>query len=260
MSPADLAAQALRVSPSHIRSVEPIKHGLTNASWLVRTLEDAVVVRVSNAHAEHLRIDRRSELAVLRAVAAAGIGAPVLYAHADGAVLVTRFAGPQWTAMHVTAPGNLQRLAARLAQLHELAAPPEARRLDLQQTVAGYQHTLDTFGVHESLRTTALAQRAEQSARRLTQDAPRLCHNDVHHLNIVEDAQLTLIDWEYAGLGPALFDLASLCVYEQLDAPCRRELLAYYGEAGGKVIGAALDEACWLFEYVRDLWTAVRGL
>ena len=49
------------------------------------------------------------------------------------------------------------------------------------------------------------------------------CHNDVHHLNVVGGDELRLIDWEYAGAGEPLFDLASVCVYHGYDRT-RREL------------------------------------
>jgi thiamine kinase-like enzyme len=81
----------------------------------------------------------------------------------------------------------------------------------------------------------------------------------VHHLNIIDGGALRLIDWEYAGLGEPLFDLASVCVYHRYSAPQRDALLAAYA-SGAAMSGSNFEAALWLFEYVRDLWTAVRAL
>ena len=90
MSPALVGAAALGVEPESVVDVEPIKHGLTNESWLVRTRTDAVIVRSSNPAANELRIDRASESVVLEVVAAAGIGPPVLLNDPQRNLLVTR--------------------------------------------------------------------------------------------------------------------------------------------------------------------------
>ena len=89
---------------------------------------------------------------------------------------------------------------------------------------------------------------------------PCLCHNDVHHLNVVGRGEPMLIDWEYAGSGDPAFDLASVCVYHRYGPAQRSLLLDAYGAAGRGVDAERLERACWIFEYVRDLWTAVRGL
>jgi len=87
---------------------------------------------------------------------------------------------------------------------------------------------------------------------------PRLCHNDVHYLNVVDAEPLRLIDWEYAGLGEPLFDLASVCVYHDYSTEERDRLLSAYLQAPPDSHRDRLAKCCWLFEYVRDLWSAVR--
>ena len=54
--PAQVAAIALDLGTGAIRAIEPIKHGLTNRSWLVTTAGDRFVVRISDASAEELQI------------------------------------------------------------------------------------------------------------------------------------------------------------------------------------------------------------
>jgi len=85
-----------------------------------------------------------------------------------------------------------------------------------------------------------------------------LCHNDVHHLNVVGGENLRLIDWEYAGVGEPLFDLASACVYHRYGRSQRERLLSTYGAPSDTISWQRLELACWLFDYIRDLWMAVR--
>jgi hypothetical protein len=65
-APAQVAAIALDLGTGAVRDIEPIKHGLTNRSWLVTTDGDRVVVRISDASAEELQIDRNSDLECVR--------------------------------------------------------------------------------------------------------------------------------------------------------------------------------------------------
>jgi thiamine kinase-like enzyme len=130
------------------------------------------------------------------------------------------------------------------------------REVDLRKTFEGYVATLTAHGAGGELVSATLQRRAAELVTLLRRNAhPALCHNDVHHLNIVDGAGLRMIDWEYAGLGEPLFDLASVCVYHRYARAERAALLAAYAGA----LDARLDAALWLFEYIRDLWLAVRA-
>ncbi|MGH8174669.1 MAG: phosphotransferase [Steroidobacter sp.] len=260
MSPAEAAASALKISRDDVVAVESIKHGLTNESWLVRTRAAVVVVRMGAANESALRIDRASETRVLAAVAAAGIGAPVLQCDPARHLLVTRYLGPPWSQQDAQSVINIRRLADVLRRLHRIDTPPGVRTVDLGATVAGYLGTLDLHGASSNLTGPTLRTRARIAAESLRRDsAPCLCHNDVHHLNVVDGGELRLIDWEYAGTGEPLFDLASVCVYHRYDRAQRELLLSEYSR-GAPASATRLELALWLFEYIRDLWTAVRSL
>jgi thiamine kinase len=109
------------------------------------------------------------------------------------------------------------------------------------------------------LNNEATRTRGEHAALALKQRSQEcLCHNDVHHLNIIDNGGLRLIDWEYSGIGEGMFDLASVCVYHCFDKSQRDVLLSSYLQATDPVATQRLDLACWLFEYVRELWMGVR--
>ena len=86
-----------------------------------------------------------------------------------------------------------------------------------------------------------------------------LCHNDLHHLNILDDGErLWLVDWEYGGCGDPLFDLASfLCQHESTHEERQVLLGAYAGDAGISI--DLVDAACRAFDYVQWLWYRLRG-
>lgn len=259
---AQVAAVALDLRVGAIRDIEPIKHGLTNRSWLVQTEGDRCVVRLSDiGAAQELQIDRNSEAAVLQLVARTGIGPEVLRCDPERGILVTRYLGPTWSAQDAQSGDNIERIAALLRRLHALDAPANVRAVDLASTVHGYIRTLDERGIHSGLALPALRECADKTAMELRKGSTScLCHNDVHHLNMVDGESLRLIDWEYAGIGEPLFDLASVCVYHRYRKPQRERLLTAYAAAApsAAVSWQRLELACWLFDYIRDLWMAVR--
>ena len=102
-----------------------------------------------------------------------------------------------------------------------------------------YARTGDA-GSHSGLASPALRDCADETAAQLRKGStPCLCHNDVHHLNIVGSAPVRLIDWEYAGVGEPLFDLASVCVYHRYRKPQRERLLTAYAAPSKRSAGSA---------------------
>jgi thiamine kinase-like enzyme len=83
-----------------------------------------------------------------------------------------------------------------------------------------------------------------------------LCHHDIHAQNIVTDRadRLWLVDWEYAGSGDPVFDLASCASQLELSAASTGLLCDEYIRAGGTVELDRLELARWTFDYVQWLW------
>jgi thiamine kinase len=261
MSPAEVAAHALGVMPSAVDTVEAIKHGLTNESWRVRAGEHAVIVRLSRADERALQIDRLSEAAILTAVAQAQIGAEVLLCDPSQHVLVTRDLGATWNERDPHERSHSIRLAAVVRHLHEIPAPEGTRKVDLIEAMRGYLRTLDEHGRKPAVSMPQLRARGEEVGQTLAANAqPCLCHNDIHHLNIVGGVEPRLIDWEYAGIGERMFDLASICVYHGFSREQRADLLRAYAVNPLYAQWNRLELACWLFEYIRELWMEVRAL
>ncbi len=259
LDPVKIAARVLQLPVAAVTASSRIKGGLTNESWLVQVGGQQVVVRLSTADERALRIDRNSELRVLEAVERAGIGAPVLFSDPQERVLVTRYIpGRTWAREDTLLPGNIRQLAMLLRRLHALAIPEGVAQTDLSGILEGYWSTLDARGLpgpegpwnRDGLR---------ELASTLSDGAARcLCHNDVHHLNLVDTGRLWLLDWEYAGVGDPYFDLASICCYHAYPEAERRLLLHHYTGRESDASYSRLELACSLFESIRQLWEIVR--
>lgn len=229
--------------------------GLTSSLWLVEADDRKLVLRLDTPHTRTLGLDRRTELAVLRTAAAAGIAPEIVHADPDAGVLVYTFLrGRSWTAGDLASRANLEALAALLSQVHAL--PRSGIPFDALGAAERY---LELLQGHEALRE--FARRCRDVVAQVPAPAqPVCCHNDVVAGNIVATPALKLIDWEYAADNDAYFDLACLAAYHDLDERQAEALLgAYAGAAAGEARERfALQRR--LFDPLQWLWLAVRQI
>jgi thiamine kinase len=144
-------------------------------------------------------------------------------------------------------------VAQALRQLHALAPVHDLRQVSFERQAAQLQAALPEATGAPVLHATAPGVFAALGAT----VRPRvLCHHDVHGGNMVIDParRLWLVDWEYAGLGDPVFDLASFASQHALTLAESRLLHASYVQAGGEVTWPRLLLAGWAFDYVQWLW------
>ena len=245
-----------------IRSVERIEHGLTNENWIARGPRESVVVRLNSPKADELGIERHHEAKVLEIATQAGVGPRVLKYDFDEDALITELLpGSPWSIEYARSHTGIARLAELMREVHALPIYDGIKRVDALAVVERYWATLERAG------QLALAGSSEQRATarilglRLREEVrPRLCHNDVHHLNLMDDGRVRLLDWEYAGLGDPYFDLAGICCYHEYDEEQCEALLKHYLGRSDVKGSVRLKAACWMFNYIRALWGAVRNL
>jgi thiamine kinase-like enzyme len=173
-------------------------------------------------------------------------------------LLVTRWIDARLDAPDFTASPALEQVGDAMARLHSLRVPAH-----LRQVRFGEQARLLEAGLPASvLRADFTAAATTAFARLDSEPGLALCHHDMHSQNIIIDAghRLWLVDWEYAGLGAPIFDLASFTCQADLSPMATRALCSAYVRAGGTVEQERLALACWAFDYVQWLWyQSLRG-
>lgn len=193
-------------------TAEPLPGGITNHNYLVRDAGQLYVARLC-VDKTLLGIDRRNEVVCHRAAHACGI-APELVHQEDG-VLVSQFvAGRTLTPEGVRDLGFIPRLVDVLRRLHDSWDRLQGEMLYFSpfQTARTYARTAAGLNARLPSDIDDLLDDAAGLSRRLGPFVPVLCHNDLLASNILDAGdRIWLVDWEYAGMGHPLFDLAGVC-------------------------------------------------
>jgi thiamine kinase-like enzyme len=233
--------------------------GITNRNFRV-TLGDAeYVVRRPGKDTALLGIDRDAERLANEAAARLGIAPAVAVALDD--CLVTSFVS--CTAL---GPGELadgvEELARALRAFHDCGVQLPSR-FHVPQLLDDYAAIVHARGgalpgeYDEVVRAAALICDALASADL------RPCHNDLLAGNVIrarDSGRLLIVDWEYAGMGDARFDLGNLSVNNEFDdATDERLLRAYYGEAPSDAQRAALRLMRVLSDAREAAWGVVQA-
>ncbi|PSJ56026.1 phosphotransferase family protein [Kumtagia ephedrae] len=212
-------------------TIEPLKGGLSNESFLVTDPGGRHVVRLGRDFPFH-HVYREREIMAARAAEAAGFGPAVHFA--EPGVMVTAFLGAR-TYGGGDVRANAGRVAALVRRFHE-EMPRHVSGAGFMfwvfHVVRDYARTLAAGGSRlraELPRFLALAEELEQAQKPL----PIVFgHNDLLPANFLDDGErLWLIDFEYAGFNTAMFDVAGIASNAGMDEPEADALLAaYFGE------------------------------
>jgi thiamine kinase-like enzyme len=210
-------------------TAEPIPGGITNYNYRVRTSGRTYVARLC-VEKPLLGIDRRNEVVCQRAAHACGV-APEVVHHEDGVLVSAHLDARTLTAESVRDPAFLPRLAATLRQLHDGwdGLTGEMLYFSAFQTVRTYARTARELKARLPVDVDELLDDARRLARLVAPFVPVLCHNDLLAANILDDGRrVWLVDWEYAGMGHPLFDLANASANCALPDPLERDFLEAY--------------------------------
>lgn len=266
-TPGVTLSEVLRYVPGCTTGKPPIAvvalHGGTaNAVYRVRTDCGIFVVRLNDISSGLLGVDRRREAVLHQAAASAGLAPAIVMADAADRFLISEYIdGPTWRHEYMSDPQRLRVLARRIRALHELAPPISVERLDLMALLTSHVSRLVAADPSEKPLLDGWLRRAEAilTSEAMTGRAPCIIHNDLHHLNIIDTGNLRFIDWEYAGVGDPLFDLACLLTYYP---ELTRHAPLLLAESGLSTIAseAALMQAAWVFTFLSYLWFRSRRL
>jgi thiamine kinase-like enzyme len=242
-------------------SIEPLKGGLSNESYIVSGGERRCVARFGRDFPFH-HVFREREVMTARAAHAAGFGPEVIYA--EPGVMVTEFLGAR-TYEAVDVRANIPRIARLMRDFHE-KMPAQVSGPGFMfwafHVIRDYARTLEAGKSRMAQHVPVYLDLAEELERAQTPLPIVFGHNDLLPANFLDDgSRLWLIDFEYAGFSTAMFDLAGAASNAGFSAEESDALLAeYFGAPPGpdlKRSHAAMQCASLLRE---AMWSMVSEL
>ncbi len=253
----EAATAVERVWPGRIARCEPLHGGITNRNYRVDVDGASYVLRISGNDTRLLGIDRAVEHAASLRAAEVGVGPEVIAFVEPEGWLITRFLGaPPLLPEELRRPENIARVAAALRRLHEAAPIPG--RFDALAVVDQYRRIAEERGA--SLPAAFASMRALAERIRVARGAqPAVpCHNDLLNANFLDDGEVRIVDWEYAGMGDRFFDLANLSVNHEFGVEEDRLLLAAYFGAARPADLASLRLMRFMSDFREAMWGVVQ--
>jgi thiamine kinase-like enzyme len=231
--------------------------GITNHNYRVTLGGIDYVVRRPGKDTQLLGIDRAAER--LANARAAELGIAPRVAGASERWLVTRFI----SCRAADPAGSVEEIARALRAFHD-----SGLRLPTTFWVP------DLLGEYAALATDRGASLTEGyaqavlAAARIEAALPRRdlrpCHNDLLPGNLIrgeQDGRVLIVDWEYAGMGDARFDLGNLSVNNDFDERDDERLLAaYHGARPSDAARAALKLMRVLSDAREAAWGVLQGV
>ena len=243
------------------RYLRRLAGGQVNDTWRVDTASGRFTLRLDGPLARRPGVDRARELRVHGLAAAAGLAPRIVRAAPGAGVLVCEFLpGRTWTDQDFRDAAALGRLGERLQLLHGLAMPPRAgERFDPCALTQGYLEQAQAAGVPLAGADTVLPQlRAAVTAIDAAAATPCVVHGDLPYGNVLEDARLWLLDWEYAQLADPVYDVACIAAHLPLAVGLQRQLLSASG-LGASGDARRLPAATFVYRVLTWAWHLARG-
>jgi thiamine kinase-like enzyme len=255
----DAASRAVdRLWPGRSATIEELGGGITNRNYKIRVDGGVYVLRMGGAKTGLLGIDRTVEHAASLRAAEIGVGPEVVAFVPSEGWLVARFIdgrgiSPEEIRGHVVLP----RVAAALRRLHSAGAIPG--RFDAHAVVDDYRVEAQAHGAGIPDEFAA-AWEVSQRIRAARGPQPLVpCHNDLLNANFLDDGEIRIVDWEYAGMGDRFFDLANLSVNHEFGVEDDRRLLAaYFGEEREADL-AALRLMRFMSDFREAMWGVLQS-
>jgi thiamine kinase-like enzyme len=240
-------------------TVAPLPGGITNLNFRVDVDGQAFVARLGSPDARLLGVKRRREHAATLSAWRAGVAPEVFYWSETRGILVTRFVpGRALTVDEAIPPDRRARIVAAIRRYHAgtpfVGATSPFRTIRAWATAArrrGAPLPADLDDLIDALRPLRRA-----LSRRPVRAVP--CHNDLWGPNLIDDGQrVTVLDWEYAGMGDPLYDLASLALHHSDGEAWDRALLDAYAGSVDEVALARVELYRIAGELRESLWYLV---
>ncbi|MEP9370556.1 phosphotransferase family protein [Mesorhizobium sp. KR1-2] len=209
-------------------SIEPLRGGISNESYLVTDAKGRHVVRFGKDYPFH-HVYREREIMTARAAHAAGF-APALE-YAEPGLMVSAFIDAR-----TYGPEDVRKNRNRLAQLMRRFHEEMPRHVSgagfmfwVFHVIRDYARTLDAGSSRMAAELPGYIALADELERAQVALPVVFGHNDLLPANFLDDGEkLWLIDFEYAGFSTAMFDLAGVASNAGMTQEEAEELLATY--------------------------------
>lgn len=230
------------------RVLSQLSDGPSNNSYEVEQGGERFVLRIDKPAAVRLGLNRHAEKQVCLRLAEAELAPQPVFFDAGAGIYLRRFVpGRTWERRDLDDPPKLERLAILLREVHSLS--PAGIPFEPMLAAARYA---------EQLATPEASLLYDEAARHFAAFeplSPVLCHNDLVCQNMIENEELQLIDWEYAGVGDPFFDLAVVVQHHELEKGLARYFLdAYLQEETSEADITRLDAQCRFYQSLLNLW------
>lgn len=225
----DNIVAVLGCDKSEIHNVYPLKQGLTNLSCHFSTNDGEWVYRHPGVGTE-LLIDRAAEKTALETARTLGLDNTFVFENPRRGWKISKFI-PDCKNLDPKNDAQLQKAMTMARQLHESDATVK-RCFSFYNEGKGYERSLLARGPIDVTDWADMEAQATELHKLLEAESsePVLCHNDFFSLNFLveENGNVSLIDWEYAGMSDYANDFGTFCVCDQLDEEDMHRALTHY--------------------------------
>lgn len=218
----------------------PLSGGITNLNFRIDADGKSYVIRLTGENTELLGIKRDVEYAANYAAGQLGIAPEVLHFIEPENYIVTRFInGKPIPPDTIKQPDYLARVVRKIRLFHVRGPKLKGefnvfRRVEMLEKVSKSNNGKFPFDWDWIMQTMRKVEKTLSKAP----CTPTPCHDDLLNLNWLEEdvpgeiGEIRLLDWEYAGMGDPVYDLANFCSHHRLsDEGVRFLLNEYFGEA-----------------------------
>lgn len=237
--------------------VEFQKSGLTNRNYIVSCNGQKVAVRIGGTQSSELGINRYAESAALQVLDGLAVAPELLYFNPETGHMITHFlSGREFQNQELVE--HMEETVALLKKVHQL--PPIAYEFSPYQDIedriqSARKRQLPLPASLDRLMNKLL--KIQHSRAQAVSRFRGLCHNDPFANNFLYDGSVRLLDWEYAGMGDILFDLACMgCSF----TPAQKEQLLshYFGAEEGAGLLSTLDDMIFIVQFWNAMWATLQ--